>query len=314
MLGPQEMPRGADATLRQSTVWLEIAEKGSVLGVRIVLLFCTLFGRAGARLVLCPIALYYAVVHGAIRTTSRSYLTRVLGRPARFADVYRHVLCFARVLLDRLFILAGHDDLFEVTYTGDEHLRRLCDSKRGALLLSAHIGSRSAMALGKHASALRINVIGYGANAQMINQVLARFDRRRSVRMVELEPGSPASVLAIKSLIADGQMVAMTADRTGLNERSMRVPFFGDDAAFATGPFVLASLLDCPVYLVLALYRGGNRYDLFCEPLVETLRVSRAEREQAIRECVERYAKRLEHYCRLAPDNWFNFYDFWSVR
>jgi predicted LPLAT superfamily acyltransferase len=24
-----------------------------------------------------------------------------------------------------------------------------------------------------------------------------------------------------------------------------------------------------------------------------------------------RYVERLEHYCRLAPYNWFNFYDFW---
>ena len=26
----------------------------------------------------------------------------------------------------------------------------------------------------------------------------------------------------------------------------------------------------------------------------------------------QRYADRLEHYTRLAPDNWFNFYDFWG--
>jgi len=26
---------------------------------------------------------------------------------------------------------------------------------------------------------------------------------------------------------------------------------------------------------------------------------------------LRRYAERLEHYCRIAPYNWFNFYDFW---
>ena len=24
------------------------------------------------------------------------------------------------------------------------------------------------------------------------------------------------------------------------------------------------------------------------------------------------YAERIEHHCRLAPDNWFNFFDFWQ--
>jgi predicted LPLAT superfamily acyltransferase len=27
---------------------------------------------------------------------------------------------------------------------------------------------------------------------------------------------------------------------------------------------------------------------------------------------MQRYADRLEHYCRLAPYNWFNFHDFWQ--
>ena len=35
------------------------------------------------------------------------------------------------------------------------------------------------------------------------------------------------------------------------------------------------------------------------------------ERSAAIEQLLRRYAERLEHYCRLAPYNWFNFYDFW---
>src|SRR5258708_401606 len=31
-----------------------------------------------------------------------------------------------------------------------------------------------------------------------------------------------------------------------------------------------------------------------------------------LREWTHRYAERLEHFCRLAPYNWFNFYDFWG--
>jgi predicted LPLAT superfamily acyltransferase len=26
---------------------------------------------------------------------------------------------------------------------------------------------------------------------------------------------------------------------------------------------------------------------------------------------MQAYARRLEHYCLQAPDQWFNFYDFW---
>jgi len=85
----------------------------------------------------------------------------------------------------------------------------------------------------------------------------------------------------------------------------------GDKAPFPLGPFTLASILGAPVYLVLALYHDPNRYDLYCEPFSESLRVSRKGRDAFLAIQVQRYAHRLEHFCRLAPDNWFNFYDFW---
>jgi predicted LPLAT superfamily acyltransferase len=51
---------------------------------------------------------------------------------------------------------------------------------------------------------------------------------------------------------------------------------------------------------------------LHCEPFENLIDLPRGAREEALHACVARYAARLEHHCRLAPYNWFNFYDFWS--
>jgi predicted LPLAT superfamily acyltransferase len=40
--------------------------------------------------------------------------------------------------------------------------------------------------------------------------------------------------------------------------------------------------------------------------------VPAGRREEVIQERVERFAARLEHYCKLVPLQWFNFYDFWT--
>lgn len=40
----------------------------------------------------------------------------------------------------------------------------------------------------------------------------------------------------------------------------------------------------------------------------------RADRDAAIRAAMQHYADRLTHYCRLAPYNWFNFFDFWQKK
>jgi len=60
------------------------------------------------------------------------------------------------------------------------------------------------------------------------------------------------------------------------------------------------------------LYRGGSRYDVHFERLADFGAVGRRDRGAAIEQALRQYAERMEHYCRLAPYNWFNFYDFWK--
>jgi predicted LPLAT superfamily acyltransferase len=62
---------------------------------------------------------------------------------------------------------------------------------------------------------------------------------------------------------------------------------------------------------MVGVYRGGNRYDLYFEELMD---MSNAElpRNELIRQAQQRYVARIEYYCRNAPYNWFNFYDFWK--
>ena len=45
----------------------------------------------------------------------------------------------------------------------------------------------------------------------------------------------------------------------------------------------------------------------------ERLMLPRGAREEVLTREVARYARRLEDYCRKAPDNWFNFFDFWEM-
>ena len=88
--------------------------------------------------------------------------------------------------------------------------------------------------------------------------------------------------------------------------------FFGREAAFPQGPLLLAHSLRVPVMLLAGLYEGGRRYVIYVEPFCDEPAGDRAGRAAWIGEWAQRYAERLEHFCRTAPYNWFNFYDFWS--
>ncbi|MGH8640712.1 MAG: acyl-CoA synthetase, partial [Burkholderiales bacterium] len=66
-----------------------------------------------------------------------------------------------------------------------------------------------------------------------------------------------------------------------------------------------------PVALMFGLYRGGNRYDIHIERFFDSSRVRGVDRDTMLEQLVEHYAQRVEHHCRQAPYNWFNFYDYW---
>jgi len=124
--------------------------------------------------------------------------------------------------------------------------------------------------------------------------------------------GSLDSMIKLRDRLESGESVGMLGDRGLFEGDHVLAPFFGEPAAFPTAPFRIAAMFGRPVVLMVALYRGGNRYDLHFERLVESPKLDRATRDATLRRWVELYARRIEHYCRLAPYNWFNFYDFWA--
>jgi predicted LPLAT superfamily acyltransferase len=291
--------------------WLDVKEKGGVLGVRFVVWLCTAFGRAPARAFLAVLCVYYAVLHGPVRRASRAYLRRV-GAPHGFWDAYRHVLTFARCALDRFFLLTGRGDLFALESHGTEHLRAAQEAGRGAVLLGAHLGSFEALRAQGRSRRYPINIVGYFGNARVINAAIEAIDPGAMTRVIEIDPDGMDYILALKERVERGEFVAILADRTGLNGRVAEVDFLGGRVKLPVGPYLLAASLRCPVFLTFGVYTEPNRYDLHCEPFADPLVIDRRDREGALQAIAQRYAARLEHYARLAPDYWFNVYDYWG--
>lgn len=294
-----------------STRWQSVSERGTALGVWTLTTLATALGRGVARGALAVVALWYALLDGTVRRASADYLRRLQGR-ATFGDVYRHVRTFAEVVLDRIFILRGETDRFEIVTHGEEHLRALAARRQGALLVLAHLGSFEIMRTLSGDRGIPLNVLGYFKNAPRINAALRGLNARVEARFIEIRPGDPSFALEVAERIEAGELVGTMGDRVGFDGKAVRVPFLGAEAAFPTGPYLLAAALGCPVYLAFGLYHAPDRYELFAEPFAERIALPRQGRDEAVRALAARYAARVEHHCRLAPMNWFNYYDFWS--
>jgi predicted LPLAT superfamily acyltransferase len=291
--------------------WTTRAERGVLPLIRAMAWLALRLGRPTARLLLYPVCLYYLLFGGAARTASRDYLQRVLPRRPGAADVFRHFHCFACCVLDRVFLLTGRTHLFDLRVTGEAILLDTFRRRTGCIVLGAHFGSfEVARALGRRHDDLRISLVMYEENARKIKAVLTAIDPALARDVIAL--GAADSMIAVGERLERGDFVGILADRSIAGEATQRFPFLGSPAAFPQGAFRLAALMRCPVVLMIPAYRGGRRYDVVFETLIDAAPLPPGGRATQVDEAMRRYVERLEHYCRAAPYNWFNFYDFWA--
>jgi len=296
---------------RVDSAWASRPERGGAVIVRAAVRLALGLGRPIASSLLPAVTLYFLAVSAADRAASRAFLRRALGREPDLADVYRHFHTFARTVLDRVYFLGGGVAGFDVRVEGEEIVAGLLARGEGCFLMGSHLGSFEIIgAVGRRASVPRVRLVMYRRNAGHLSAAMAAIDPELAGQIIAL--GEPDSMLEIEDALSKGEFVGMLADRVLDGEDTVSLPFLGTPARFPRGPFQVAALLKRPVVLMVGLYRGGNRYDVHFEQLADMGETGRAQRNAMVEEAMRRYVGRLEHYCREAPFNWFNFYDYWS--
>ncbi|HVA35822.1 MAG TPA: hypothetical protein VNG52_06260 [Stellaceae bacterium] len=290
--------------------WTVQSERGALPLIRLGVWVTLRLGRRAARLFLYPICLYFLLSSGKAARSSSQYLARVLGRPPRLADVFRHYLTFASCVLDRVFLLNEQIDQFDLCVHGEGIVHDIMQRGSGCILFGAHFGSFEVIrAIGRRQRSVPISLVMYEENARKIRMALAAINPQLEAEVIGL--GRADSLITVAERLNRGHFVGLLPDRNVSRKDLVRHPFLGAPAAFPQGPFQMAMLLQKPVVMMFGIYRGGRRYEVFFEPLIDVFEVG-GDADVAIDRAMRRYVARLEHYCRSAPFNWFNFYDFWA--
>lgn len=297
-----------------SARWENQRERGSFLAMRLLIGFALALGRpVGRWLLLPPVVAYFLATSASSRRASRQFLQRALPRAPGFVDVLRHFYSFAACTLDRAYLLSGRLERFSVVSHRPPEVAAVAERRVGCLLMVAHFGNSDALrVLGVDRHKLNLAILMDRRHGQMITALLERLNPALAIDVIDAAQRGPQLVLSLKDALDRGRMVGVMADRAREDEPRIAVQFMGATARLPAGPWILAGALGVPVILGFGVHRGGNRYDSYFELLTERAELPRHERDAAVQNLAQRYAWRLEHYARLAPYNWFNFYDFWA--
>ena len=313
MSQPVATPRGQH--------WAQINEFSFVAGMRLLFWLCRIVGRWPVRLVLYPVLLWYFLSKPAARAASSDYLRRVAEHSAELnvdvgkLTVFRHFAAFAESILDKMLLWSGLFDTDSVKHQGQTLIAAEIVKKRGGLLICCHLGNLDlCRVLSKQMAGFKMTVLLHTKHAQRFNRLLAQLNPDSQLNITQVTELSAATAVLLSEKIAQGEFVAIAGDRIPVTPkpRIAMADFLGAPAPFPVGPYILASLLQCPVYLIFTLRRGPTS-EIHFELFRESIRLPRAERDRVLADLVADYAIRLQHYCRRAPLQWFNFYQFWRL-
>jgi predicted LPLAT superfamily acyltransferase len=299
--------------------WSRLAERGSYLGLYFTFTIYRIFGRACARLILFPITLWFFVTGSKARRASLEYLKKIylagaLDHAPTILDSLRHFNSFTEAALDKVDAWTGRIKTSQIDFPHRNELDRLAKSGRGALFISAHLGNMElARAIGIEEGWKRINAIVYTDHALRFNSLISRLNPKSSLNVIQVSSFGPDTAIFLKEKIDAGEWLFIVGDRTPVaaNGRIVEANFLGSPAFFAMGPYVLAHLMGCQVYLFFCV-RDKNRFHIILEPFAERIELSRKTRTSDIKLLASRYAERLASYVLQTPYQWFNYYDFWA--
>lgn len=306
----------------QNQHWAKQQERGAYWGLIIMLWLYRIGGRPLFGAVLYPVMAYFFLFGKTARAASRDFLCRVYAtgkselnkRPGYWAS-FRHMLGFGYAILDKLTIWMGKIEQSRVDFPNREFLRARIKEGKGGIILASHLGNQEiCCALSQQTPDLKLNILVYTQHAENFNAFLRRSDVAAAIEFMQVTSVGPDTAVLLKQKIDAGEYIAIVGDRipVGFGHRVSVTRFLGSPAAFPQGPFILASLLKCPVYTLFCV-REGHDYRVDVELFAEKLILNRKRREVDIKNYVELYATRLENYALRYPYQWFNFYNFWSV-
>lgn len=299
----------ADGTTDADVQWHRQSETGAgALRMRFMWLAYRWFGKGFMKVLCVPVmACIYPFARPA-RDALREFYA-VLGERASGWRMFRHLLGFAWSLADKTDACTLRKNLPRMTVRDDSGWKAfdaLTRSGKGAFLISTHVGTVEVLpalpvALGRGDAQPHVHAFQQmGHDAVFMEVFMRHFDGTR-LTLHAVEDIGVETAVAMQDAIGRGELVLMAGDRVSAGSgKTLRHGFLGRTCAWPKGVFAFARLMEAPVFFVTCLRTGWNAYE-----------VHFAQWDGA-RSLLESYVGFLEAETLARPDQWYQFYRFFS--
>ena len=197
---------------------------------------------------------------------------------------------------------------FEVTIDGYDEFTKLASRERGFVQLSAHIGNYEIAGYTLRAETKRFNALVYSGEKDSIMENRNRMFENSNITMIGIK-SDMSNMFAINNALYNGEIVSMPADRLFGSTKCVSHTFLRATAKFPYGPFAVATSRSADVLAVNVMKVSTRRYHIYVTPLKYD---KEASRKDQIEQLSHAYVQEVERLLKKYPEQWYNYYDFWS--
>jgi len=323
--------------------WSQHKEKAAgYWHIKLMLVLFRLFPVIILRVLAFPVGFFYFLFSKKGRTESKRFLRKAaplvtqhgVARKCRspFGPL-RHIVSFSLTLVEKIESWGGKFQFKHIHFQDDDidELIQELESGRGIFMITSHMGNiellrgLASFNRTKVSRKTPITAVIDMKVSEKFTRMLKELNPRSSMDIINAGEIGPHTAVMLEDKLAAGEIVTIAGDRTAAGShaanadgrgKNLIIPFLGEDAPFSPGIFYLAALMKAPIYFVFALRRGDlsvlPEYDMYVHKSRLPLECSRKERFNQSSLLAQSFAALLESYCKKAPFQWYNFYDFWS--
>jgi len=302
--------------------WSKINERGSSIGMSLLLFIYTIFGKPIFYIILLPVLLYFYLTGTQQRAAVKKFQSRVQQVNSSSSDItpklypFMQYFEFGRSALDKVTAWMGKISINDITFNDKPQMLKIVAEQKGGVILTSHLGNMEVCrALSEEVPQLKVNALVHTQNAVKFNQMLQSISPTSGINLIEVNELGPETAMKLFDKIEQGEYIAIVGDRTSvaLHNRIVEADFLGETAYFPEGPFILASILKSPVYF-MSCVRSDKGFSVDFIPYKDKLILKRNHRQESLKIAVQDYADWLSSLALKAPYQWFNFFDIWQKK
>lgn len=283
--------------------------RGTVLGYKIFVFFMKHLGLRAAYFILYFVAFYFCLFSWYSTKCIFYYNKQRLKKSTikSLLNIYNSYYVFGQTIIDKVAISSGLKHKFTFEFDGLNILRDTLKANNGGVLISAHVGN---FEIAEHFlteidNNATISLLTTDIEHTPIKEYIESVTQKSRINLIIIKEDL-SHIFEINAALARNEFVCITGDRYTDEAKFYEEKFLGKYAKFPAGPYLIASRLSVPVLFVYVMKEAQTHYHLYARKAEFKHRDAQA--------LLKEYTDSVSWILNKYPLQWFNYFNFWSVK